>query len=685
MITIYESNTTDFNNNGITVLTDCISCNIIEELNGQYELELEYPLDERGKWQYLLEDNIIKADGQLFRIYNKTKSLDSIKVNARHIFYDLLDNFVESVSLYNTTGANALYAVLNNTQYAHNFTSVSDVSNLYTTSYTYQNPIEMIMGNEGLINTWGGELERDNFTIKYKANRGQDRGILISYGKNIIGIEETLDIDNVCTRLLPIGKDGLTLTEKYIDSQYINNYPHPKIRLVEFTEAETEIALRVMAQHYMLIDHVDIPISNYKVDFVELSKTEEYKNYAILETVYLGDTVTIKHSKLNINLKAKVIKTVKNVITNRIENIELGSFKVNLATSINNSIQNVKQEIVTAKSNLQTAIDNATTQINSALGGYVVKRNGELLIMDTEDINTATKVWKWNENGLGYSSTGYNGSFGTAITADGKIVADFITTGVLDAAIVKTGTLTSEDGTITVNLDNNTLHIGDKLIFDGTNLTLGSGVTLNWSQINGAESAVTTITNNTLTTTNVIAQNLKVNSANINGTLTADKIVGGTLTGVTFKTSSSISDSRTEIVPNGYYAEIKQYDTYNTNRLTIRTDDDGGKIRFYNESGVLVNSISLSYDGLLINASNGNKIYIGNPSAITKTYGTFDTSGSTTLKLGGSSSAIGFFGKDAIAKQSATLLTGSETLTQVIAKLNGIMNQLANYGLINVS
>ena len=685
MITIYEGNTTNFNNNGITILNDCISCNIIEELNGQYELELEYPLDERGKWQYLLENNIIKADGQLFRIYNKTKSLDSIKVNARHIFYDLLDNFVESVSLYNTTGANALYAVLNNTQYEHKFSSTSDINGSYTTMYVYQNPVEAIMGNNGIINIWGGGLERDNFTIRYKTAIGQDRGVLVSYGKNIIGIEETLDVDGVCTRLLPIGKDGLTLSEKYIDSQYINNYPHPKIRMVEFSDAETESALRTIAQQYMSFNNIDIPSANYKVDFIELSKTEEYKNYSVLETVYLGDTVTIRHSKLNINLKAKVIKTVKNVITGRTEKIELGSFKVNLATSINNSIQTVKQEIVTAKSNLQTAIDNATTQINSALGGYVVKRNGELLIMDTEDINTATKVWRWNQNGLGYSSTGYNGQFATAITSSGSIVADFITTGVLDAAIVKTGTLTSEDSTITVNLDNNTLHIGNKLIFDGVNLTLGTGVTLNWSQINGASSAVTTITNDTLSTTNVTAQNLKVNSANINGTLTADKIVGGTLSGVTFKTSSSISDSRTEIVPSGYYAEIKQYDTDNTNRLTIRTDDNGGSIRFYNDDGILVNNISLNYDGLLINASNGNKIYIGNPSATTKTYGIFDTSGSTTVKLGGSSSAIGFFGKDAIAKQSAALLSGSETLTQVIAKVNGIMNQLANYGLINVS
>lgn len=434
MINIYNSKETDFTHNGLKVLDKCMSCSITEELNGVYELTLEYPILTDGKWQYLTEGNIIKADEQLFRIYHKVKTLKSITVNARHIFYDLLDNFLEDVRPENQNGAGALDWILTNTAYVHSFTSISDIESTNTAYYVRKNPIEAIMNaDNSILKLWGGELVRDNFTIKLLQARGADRGVLISYGKNIIGIEETLDMDSVCTRLMPIGKDGLLLTEKYIDSPYLNSYPHPKIRVVEFSDCETEDDLRAAGHNYMTFG-ADIPPVNYKIDFLELTKTEEYKYYAILETCYLGDTVTIKHSKLNINLKCKIIKITKNVLTGRIENIELGNFKQNISDSlsnINNSVISVNTKLDTTKSVLQNAIDNATTTINSALGGYVLKRNGEILVMDTEDVNTATNVLRINKNGIGFSSTGYNGQFTTAWTLDGHFVADFITTGKL--------------------------------------------------------------------------------------------------------------------------------------------------------------------------------------------------------------------------------------------------------------
>lgn len=483
MINLYDSKETDFSKNGIVILNECLSCNIIEELNGQYELELEYPLDSKGKWQYLLENNIIKADGQLFRIYRKIKVLNSIKVNAKHIFYDLADNFLEDVRPTNLNGAGALDWILDRTQYTHNFTSISDISKTGTAYYIRKNVVEALIGNldNSFLTLWGGEIVRDNFTISILQARGLDRGVLVSYGKNILGIEETLDIDGICTRLMPIGKDGLLLSEKYIDSPYINNFPHPKIKIQEFTDIEDEGILRTTAESYMLNNKIDIPQFNYKIDFLELSKTEEYKNYAILERVYLGDTVTIKHSKLNINLKAKVIKVNKKILMNgtiKIESIELGNFKPNLGSSINKSIQGVRQEIVQVTSDYQLAIDNATKLITGSKGGNVVIRQDEsghpyeILIMDTTDVNTAQDVWRWNMGGFGHSSSGINGPYDTAITQDGSIVANFITTGILNAALVKTGLLKSNNNLTYINMDNGTFNFANRLIFDGTTMSL---------------------------------------------------------------------------------------------------------------------------------------------------------------------------------------------------------------------
>lgn len=459
MINLYNANETDFTHNGILVLSDCKAAFIEEELNGKYELELDYPLDSRGKWQQLTEGNIIKADGQLFRIYNKQKTLTGIKVNARHIFYDLMDNFLEDVRPTDLSGVGALSWVLDGTQYPHNFTATGDVGGNDTRYFIRKNVVEAILGKEGIVDTWGGEIERDNFIIRYKQARGLDRGVLVSYGKNIIGIEETIDLDSVCTRMMPIGFDGVLLPERYIDSPYIGHYPHPKVKVVDFPDCETESELRAAAQAFMDNGNIDVPSANYNINFIELSKTEEYKNYAILESVFMGDTVTIRHSKLGIDLKAKVIRMKKNILTDRIEQVELGSFKPNIATAM----VEVKTRQERDRTTLQRAIDNATTQINSALGGYVLKRNGELLIMDTEDVMTATKVWRWNQGGLGYSSTGYNGPYSTAITADGSIVADFITTGNLDASIITTGVLL---GIVIKTAEN-----GDRLEISGNVLT----------------------------------------------------------------------------------------------------------------------------------------------------------------------------------------------------------------------
>ncbi len=529
MIYLYNSTETDFNHNGLVVLSDSKAAYVDEELNGKYELELEYPIDTQGKWQYLIEGNIIKTSGQLFRIYYKQKTLSGIKVNARHIFYDLLGNFVEILDIGNLNAAGALNGLLSNTEYEHGFSSMSDIDSSDSYTITRQNPVEAILGDKGVIARYGGELVRDNFTIRLLQERGLDRGVLVSYGKNVIGINETLDMNGVVTRLMPIGREGLLLAEKYLDSPLIGNYPYPIVKAVEFLDIETEQELRIAGQNYLSLH--EKPEVNYVIDFIELTKTVEYKDYAILETVYLGDTVTVRHAKLNIDLTCKVIRIKRNELTNRIEKVELGSFKpsfTDILSSMNSSITAIGNRQIRDKSDLQTSIDNATLQINSALGGYVLKQNGELLIMDTEDINTAIKVWRWNQGGLGYSGTGYNGPFRTAITADGHIVADFIDTGELNASIVKTGTLTSKTGKLSIGLDNEVLNIGGEIIYNGSTgeVTFGPSVVLTWSNLPGDvanvndlpeggggldEAQVTTIAKHEMATATIKVDQLKAN------------------------------------------------------------------------------------------------------------------------------------------------------------------------------
>ena len=280
-------------------------------------------------------------------------------------------------------------------------------------------------------------------------------------------------MDSVATRIMPVGNEELILPEKYIDSPLINNYNQPYIKKVEIdigveeatddkegvTQEEAFDIMRQAVNDLYEFDKVDMPYINIKADLALLENTEEYKHLKHLVKVELGDIVSCTDNPLNIEFEAKVIRVKKDVLSNKNVEVELGQFKKGLSDTIKDILEDVKQEIEINKSDLEKAIDRATDLITSALGGYVVKRAGEILIMDEEDPNIATRIWRFNLNGLAYSSNGINGPYELAMTMDGSIVADFITTGVLNASLLKTGTITSLDNKVSMSLENGQLNI----------------------------------------------------------------------------------------------------------------------------------------------------------------------------------------------------------------------------------
>lgn len=386
IITIYNSKETDFSHNGLAVLDKCIRCEVTEELNGLYELELEYPIFDK-KSNYLIKDNIIKANTpngyQLFRIYRPVKNMGVIVCYTRHIFYDLFDNFVEDSRPTELNGNDALQYILKSTQYEHNFKGYSNISKKNTAYYIRKNPVEILLSESGnsFISRWGGELLRDNFNVSILNSIGKDNGVTISYGKNLLGLEEDLDNSEVVTRIMPTGltenDSVIMLEEKYIDSPNLDKYPFPKIRHLHFsdikvdsekgiTESDVKRMLREKVQELYQIQHIDVPKANYKVDFIELSKTEEYKKYSCLEKVSLGDIVTVKHLKMGIDIRQKVIKYKWDSILNKYLEIELGSFKENLSTdlsNLSNSIDEVKESLENSNKQFRSKFEQTDDRI----------------------------------------------------------------------------------------------------------------------------------------------------------------------------------------------------------------------------------------------------------------------------------------------------------------------------------
>lgn len=469
---LYPPNATDFSTFGLGVLTDTISCEVTEERNGVFECLSKYPISGQH-YGLITKECIIKAQpndtatDQAFRIYRITKPLNGVvTIYGQHISYDLANVPVMPFSTESRSPQLILSQLLAGDS---RFTGWTDYSDAKTFSVTQPKSVRACLGgSEGsMLSKWHGEFEWDNFTVKFHTHRGQKTGVVIEYGKNLMALEQDEDNSGVYTSLLPYA----VFTAEGAESETVVTLPEETLPIVsaemvrektlimDFTDrfdsgtVITEEMLRAAANDYIRDNPLGATIPTVKVSFEPLWKQPEYA--ALLERVNLCDTVTIRHSALGVSVSAMVVQTVYDCLAERYTSITLGSEKSSMITTISevqSSVEKVQNTLGRFPKLLQTAIGNATSLITGQSGGYVVlhgDENGhpyELLILDEPNINDAVNVWRWNVGGLGFSHNGYNGPYETAITADGQIVADFITSGSLVANIIKAGVIQSQDG-----------------------------------------------------------------------------------------------------------------------------------------------------------------------------------------------------------------------------------------------
>lgn len=458
MITLFETTSTEFVTNGLGNLPDAISCIVTEERNGQFELEMEYPIIGKRYGELSLRRIIVAktnpySDPQPFRIYEITKPINGIStIYAQHISYDLSGYPVAPFSAESVV--NALVNMKKASVLNCPFTFSTDKTTLANMKVLTPSSMRALLGgNEGsVLDVYGGEYEFNKFEVKLWNNRGSNRGVSIRYGKNLTDLKQEENCASVYTGVYPYWyseQDGLQqLPEQIISAEGEYNFTriYPLDLSQEWQNKPTEDQLRERAKAYMKNNNIGIPKVSLDVSFIQLAQSAEYKEIALLETVYLCDTVNVEFPELGVSATAKCIKTTYNVLTDKYEKIELGSAKSNLASTISDQSKAISD--TPTKTSMEQAIENATQLISGGLGGYVVMHSStggqhpdEILIMDANDIKTANKVWRWNKNGLGYSSKGYNGPYTTAITQDGRIVADFITAGEFDGTLIKAGTI----------------------------------------------------------------------------------------------------------------------------------------------------------------------------------------------------------------------------------------------------
>lgn len=467
LIILYDHDEEAFTSNGLGALSDAASCTVTEERNGGYEVEMEYPLT-GSHFRDIQKRRILYVkpnpydDPQPFRIYSITKPINGIvTVHAAHLSYDTSGSIVKLFPADAGSASAAMSYLKNFSVPSTPFTFFTNVGKSGTMSVPKPSSIRSLLGGSdgSILDTFGGEYLFDKWNISLLESRGSNRGVTIRYGKNMTDLEQEENDTDFYTGVYPFwyseSEDGGLVTLSANDG-IVNapgNYDFVKIMPLDLSsedfgkettdsegytttiEKPTEAELLAAAQKYIANNKIGIPKVSLDVSFVMLAQTEEYKDFARLETVKLCDTVTVEFEKLGVKTTAKCIKTVYNVLTDKYDSIELGEPKSSLAETVSN--QGTLIEEASDKSYMERAIQNATDLIMSGkLGGYVTVTKNEIYIADNKDLDKAVKVWRWNSGGLGYSSSGKDGPFGIAMTSDGKIVADYISTGNLDCSVL---------------------------------------------------------------------------------------------------------------------------------------------------------------------------------------------------------------------------------------------------------
>lgn len=475
---LYEAKTSDFTGNGTGFLKDATECMVKEVRNGTFELTLKYP--ENGVYaDKLTEDAIIKAkpnnkdNDQLFRIYKSGKTIAGVNTfYAEHISYELNSNPICQPVIEGKNPQQAIEQVLSQAAVPNNYTAWSDIQTRNSTGVDDVISVRKMLGGvEGsILDTWGGEYQFDNFTIKLWKSRGKDTGETIRYGKNLITAEQEKNIANTVTAIFPYArykKDETSeeeilvkLSEGIIKTPNADRYARLKCEPVDFSDkfkdgvVITEDMLRKVATAYAQ-SGIDEPSISIKASFQDMNKIKGNENLATFNSIDLCDIVTVIIEKLDIDVKAKVVSYTYNVLKERAEKVEIGETRTNLTKQITaESKEQADRIIKTAtfseklEASLKQRIADATAAITGNSGGYVVlyppENPQEIFVMDTPDTKTAKNVWRWNKAGLGHSSNGVNEPFNVAIQQDGTIIADFIGAGELDGMLIKAGTVKAE-------------------------------------------------------------------------------------------------------------------------------------------------------------------------------------------------------------------------------------------------
>ncbi|MDE5583603.1 MAG: hypothetical protein K2J08_07855 [Ruminococcus sp.] len=398
-----------FKHNGLAILAPS-SCVSTHELNGRWDVELTHPMDDFGRWRFLLPHNVLKIGGQLFRIDETEADTDAqtIKVHAKHIFYDLADNLLLNKSAKNLNGISFINFIMNsriiNNEYKeYNFQYNSDFpkSNYHSAEFDNVSPVGALIGDEKcFVNLFGGELYRNNFyfSVNSRMENASDNAFSLRYGGDIQGISQKIDYSDWCTYLITEDNFG----DYFAVSFTLNNrIHHHKFRYQKFTyqkESQSDDggklnnSLKISTMELLRRDsfklwgQIWLPSVTYTVNIASLRKHPKYRDFLNLQNYNVGDRGTIYCGLLDINTVQQIVSMEKDELTGDVLNIKLG----NTANSLirpNYRGENAFLLTDEQQKQLDETIFNSTvsTPIATADGKFLTTTDGKYILYKRSD------------------------------------------------------------------------------------------------------------------------------------------------------------------------------------------------------------------------------------------------------------------------------------------------------------
>ena len=461
MIILYDTDELEFKSLGIGILRDTITASVTEELNGLFELTMEYPIDGH-LFNELKFTRIICCKSnpyskpQPFRIYSISTPINrTVTISAAHISYDLSGFIVDPFSAENI---DEVITGLKTKVYGDcPFDYVHTVSETGKINVSEPKSVRSILGSH-VSKAYQPDFTFDGLTVIMEDKRGSETGVNVVYGKNLIDMNQEENNTNVYTGVYPFWRDEegniAVLEERVIKTpgtwKYTKIYPLDLSN--EFKTMPTQEEMKVFAEKY--IDTYSLGVPEISLSISMLQNGTDYERDILTGKINLGDTMTVQFPDAKVNAKARCIKTVYDLLQNRYETLELGDAARTLADSIISSSQSIDGKIDAAmehnKEYVNNAIANATKPKEGSVLLYPNDKPEALLAMDSTNISAAQAVWRLDKDGLSVSTNGYNGAY-VKFHQNGKTVLNDSTVDSLDVA---SGVIESlEVNTITKKID----------------------------------------------------------------------------------------------------------------------------------------------------------------------------------------------------------------------------------------